>query len=95
MVDSARETLLAELAALYGLEPQYYDIAGQLQVTEAQTQAAILTAMGCRCQTLDDLHQELERRRRWPWSELVEPVLALCQSQLPSCLEPLSALVGW
>ena len=84
MVDSDRETLLAELAALCGLEPQYYNNAGQLQVTEAQTQAAILTVMGCRCQTLDDLHQELARRRRWPWSELVEPVLALCQSQLPA-----------
>ncbi len=84
MVESARETLLAELAALYGLEPQYYDIAGRLQVTEAPTQAAILTAMGCRCQTLEDLHQELERRRRGPWSELVEPVLALGQTQLPA-----------
>ncbi len=94
MVESARETLLAELAALCGLEPQYYDIAGKLHVTEAQTQTAILTAMGCRCQTLDDLHQELERRRRGPWSELVEPVLALYRSQLPAVWNlylPLSA----
>jgi 4-alpha-glucanotransferase len=69
---------------LWGLEPHYYDIAGNLHVTGVQTQAAILTAMGCRCQTADDLYQELERRRCRPWSELVEPVLALSQSELPA-----------
>ncbi len=28
--------------------------------------------------------QELDRRRRLPWTALVEPVLALCQSRLPA-----------
>jgi 4-alpha-glucanotransferase len=83
MVKSARENLLAELAALCGLEPVYHDIAGKLHVTEPSTQAAILTAMGCRCQTAADLNQEWERRRRSPWTDLVEPVLALFQSRLP------------
>jgi hypothetical protein len=73
--------MLADLADLCGLESQYYDIAGNLHVTEPETQAAILTAMGYRCQ--DDLEQELERRRLWPCSEGVEPVLALSQSKLP------------
>jgi 4-alpha-glucanotransferase len=40
--------------------------------------------MGCRCQTLEDLRQEVGLRSRRPWSELVEPVLALLQSQLPA-----------
>jgi 4-alpha-glucanotransferase len=84
MVESAKETLLAELAALCGLVPDYYDIAGRRHVTEPIIQAAILTAMGCRCQTAADLHQELERRRRSPWTNLVEPVLALFQSRLPA-----------
>ncbi len=86
--------MLAELAALKGLEPQYYDVAGNLHITEAETQAAILTAMGYHCQTLDDLHQELERCRSWPWSEMMEPVLALYQSKLPAAWNlylPLSA----
>jgi len=81
MAQSAKEKMLAELADLCGLESQYYDVAGNLHVTEPETQAAILTAMGYRCQ--DDLEQELERRRLWPWSEGVEPVLALSQSKLP------------
>jgi 4-alpha-glucanotransferase len=76
--------MLAELAALNGLEPHYYDMAGNLHVTAAETQAALLAAMGCRCQTLADLHQELERCRSWPWSEMLEPVLALSQAQLPA-----------
>jgi 4-alpha-glucanotransferase len=84
MEESARETLLAELAACCGLEPHYYDNAGNLHITQPQTQEAILTAMGCRCQTLDDLRQEVECHRRRPWSGLVEPVLALSQSQLPA-----------
>ena len=85
--------MLAELAALNGLEPQYYDMAGNLHITEAETQAALLTAMGCRCQTLADLDEELERCRSWPWSELMEPVLALTQQNC-RLLEPLSTSVG-
>lgn len=81
---STKETLLAELAALCGLEPQYFDNAGKVHVTAPSTQEAILTAMGCLCQTVDDLHQEVARRQHWPWTELVEPVLALSQSQLPA-----------
>lgn len=84
MAVSTKETLLAELATLCGLEPQYHDTAGKLHVTEPATQAAILAAMGCRCQTDAELNQELEVHRRWPWTELVEPVLALFQSQLPA-----------
>ncbi len=84
MKEATREKMLAELAALKGLEPQYYDVAGNLHITEAETQAAILTALGCHCQTLDDLNQELERCHSWPWSEMMEPVLAIYQSKLPA-----------
>jgi 4-alpha-glucanotransferase len=94
MGQSSKEHLLAELAALCGLESQYYDIAGNLHVAGPETQAAILTAMGYHCQSPDDLQQELARRRLWPWIELVEPVLALSQSQLPAAWNlylPLSA----
>ena len=49
MKESTREEMLAELAALNGLEPQYYDVCGNLHITAAETQTAILTAMGCRC----------------------------------------------
>jgi 4-alpha-glucanotransferase len=82
MAQSAKEKMLAELAGLCGLEPQYYDVAGNLHVIEPDTQAAILSAMGYRCQHLDDLEHELEQRRLWPWSDLLEPVLALSQTKL-------------
>ena len=94
MVQSPKEKMLAELAALCGIEEQYYDIAGNLHVTGPETQTAILAAMGYRCQILDDLEQELVRRRLWPWNQLVEPVLALSQSKLPAAWSlylPLSA----
>ena len=94
MVQSPKEKMLAELAALCGIEEQYYDIAGNLHVTGPETQTAILAAMGYRCQLLDDLAQELARRRLRPWNQLVEPVLALSQSKLPAAWNlylPLSA----
>jgi hypothetical protein len=79
MVQSPKEQLLTELATLCGLEAEYYDIAGNLHVTGPETQAAILTAMGYHCESPNDLQQELARRRLWPWTDLVEPVLALSQ----------------
>lgn len=84
MADTSRETMLTELAALCGVEPSYTDVAGKQHTTSPETQAAILTAMGCRCQTAAELNQELARRRGRPWTELLEPVLALHQSELPA-----------
>lgn len=82
--EATKEQLLAELAALCGIEPHYYDNAGNLHVTASTTQESLLTAMGCRCLHFEELCQEVERRRQFPWTALVEPVLAICQSQLPS-----------
>jgi len=79
-----REELLAELAALCGIEPSYYDLSGRLQVTGSATQEALLTAMGCQCRSLEELEEEVTRRRGWPWTALVEPVLALYQEDLPA-----------
>lgn len=84
MTTATREALLAELATLCGLACQYYDIAGTLHQTTASTQEALLAAMGCRTQSMADLQEEVARRRQWPWSALVEPVLALNQADLPA-----------
>ncbi len=88
-----KEALLASLAELYGIEPHYYDVSGRLHTTSPLTQERLLTAMGCHCQSLEDLQEELRQRRQWPWSRLVEPVLALTQSHIPatwSCYVPLT-----
>ncbi len=84
MTSETKEELLAELSALCGIEPEYYDVAGNLHVTGPDIQESLLTAMGCRCQHFDELRLEVARRRQWPWSALVEPVLALSTSQLPA-----------
>lgn len=88
-----KEELLASLAELYGIEPRYYDVSGRLHTTSPDTQERLLTAMGCHCQSLEDLQEELRQRCQWPWSRLVEPVLALTQSHRPatwSCYVPLA-----
>ena len=94
MADSEKENLLAELAALSGVEAKYYDIAGNLHVTTPETQAAILSAMGCQCENVADLREELEQRQRWPWTALLEPVLALCQAELPAAWNLYLPLTG-
>jgi len=84
MTLATKEELLAELAALCGIEPEYYDVSGKLHVTTPETQESLLTAMGCRCRHLEELRLEVARRRQWPWAALLEPVLALSTSQLPA-----------
>ncbi len=85
---------MAELAALGGIEPQYYDIAGNLHQASPETQEHLLLAMGYRCRSPEDLQEEVRRCRGLPWTEVVEPVLALWRSQLPAAWHLYLPLVG-
>lgn len=69
------EDTLAQLAALYGIAPEYHDIRGNLRHTEAATQRALLTAMGV---ALDgDLSVILAEHEARPWRRVLPPVLVV------------------
>src|SRR5664279_5160041 len=66
---------LAQLAALYGIASEYYDIKGNLCHTEESTQRALLTEMGVE---LDgDLSAILTEHEARPWRKLLPPVLVV------------------
>ena len=55
-------------AGLWGIEPQFFDIWGNLHVTSAETKQAILRAMGVAVDTQDQIEQAIESRRRREWT---------------------------
>ncbi len=70
-----------ELAALLGVEAQYYDIWGNLHTTPLETKKAIVGAMGVKSPS-----SALRERKLRPWNRLIEPVLVVSVNDQPSSL---------
>jgi 4-alpha-glucanotransferase len=77
------EKALDRAAALWGIEPQFHDIWGNLHVTSVETKQAILRAMGVRVDTQDDLEQAIHWRLKHEWTRSVPPCLVLSDTQRP------------
>jgi 4-alpha-glucanotransferase len=65
---------LAQLAAMCGLQAEYYDIWGGRHLTTPDTQRAILRAMGLRIDSLPGLDAELRRQAAIRAHRLCDPV---------------------
>src|SRR6185295_9491578 len=68
---------LSELAAGYGIVPEYYDIWGQHHHVAEETLRALLAAMGVRVDNSEDLERELVKLHEAPWLEPCDPVLVI------------------
>jgi len=73
------EDAVNELASLAGIEPEYYDIWGNLHPVAPGTKKAILTAMG-----LGDIEARLRERRQRPWNRLIEPAMVVAVGAQPA-----------
>jgi len=69
------EQLVDELAKLFGIDPEYYDIFGQRHIPSAETKRAILRAMGVHTATHDQMTRELAAVQEATWRQPCEPVL--------------------
>jgi 4-alpha-glucanotransferase len=69
------EQLVDDLAALFGIDPEYYDIFGERHVISLETKRAILAAMGVHAETQERMAQELVAAHEATWRQPCEPVL--------------------
>jgi 4-alpha-glucanotransferase len=73
--DDGQLNLLDDLAVRYGIAPEYYDIWGQRHVASAESKSAILSAMGLRVGSAEDLRGELAAYVERPWRRACDPVM--------------------
>ena len=74
---------LSRAAALWGIEPGYWDIWGEWHQTSSSIQSAILESLGVASGSLDDLDAAVENRLRLEWTALTPPVHVVSESETP------------
>lgn len=70
-------------ASLWGIEPQFWDIWGNLHVTTRETKEAILKARGV---PIEDLAGAVDRRIRLEWERALPPAVVISEAQQPKQL---------
>jgi len=74
---------LSRLAALKGIEPEYWDVWGHVHSNFQETQIKILSAMGCRLRSLGELKKEVQAEENRDWRPVTEPILIVSGDALP------------
>ncbi|MFH0787225.1 MAG: 4-alpha-glucanotransferase [Pseudomonadota bacterium] len=76
MIDSEEvQDLLTQVARRKGIELEYRDIWGQVHPITPETQLKILSAMGCRVKSLEELKREVREEEFQEWKRIIDPVL--------------------
>ena len=74
---------LDRAAAIWGIQPDYWDIWGRHHITPPETKRAILESLGIPADSEAALTGSIEQRRREEWSRLVPPCLVISENQQP------------
>lgn len=69
-----KEILLNELSEIAGILPGFYDIKGNYHHASIETKSAILEALGYDLSSESSIREAIERKRLYPWLEVIEPV---------------------
>jgi len=80
------EELISELSELCGIVPEYWDTFGVRHKAPVETKKSILTAMGLRIATPEDLYAEIEKKRHRPWNVSLDPVKVILSTEQPLVL---------
>ncbi len=75
--------LIAELAGMAGIIPEYYDVFGTRRVASIESKKAILSAMGLKVSTAEHVRREIEKMRSWEWLALLDPVTVISVQNQP------------
>jgi 4-alpha-glucanotransferase len=75
--------LLAQLAALKGIEPEYRDVWGHLHFISPDSTFRILSAMGCQLGSLEDIEKEVEAAQLQDWGPITRSVLIVSYNAPP------------
>jgi len=74
------EQLLDRAAAVYGIEPEYWDIWGRHHVTSAAAKQALLAGMGIAARDAGELNRSLAEIARRQWQRLLPPSIVAGES---------------
>ena len=77
MPHAQQQEALAELAALYGVQLDYWDVTGTQRRPSDEAVVAVLAALGADVADVGDLPDAARERRRVHWSRLAGPVAAV------------------
>jgi 4-alpha-glucanotransferase len=69
------QKLIARLAGLKGVEPEYKDNWGHLHATSTEVQRQILSAMGYRLGSLEEIEAEILEEELQNWKKVTNPLL--------------------
>lgn len=76
-----REVLINELAELVGILPGFYDLKGNYHPVSTETEITILEAMGYDLSSVESIKEAIEKKRLYPWLEVIEPVHVVTPSE--------------
>lgn len=74
-VPESFEQLLDRAARAWGIEPEFWDIWGNLHVTPAEVKRGLLSGLGVDASTSEGLKRALHERARKEWLRLVAPTV--------------------
>lgn len=84
MIDSEEyQPLLARLATLKGIEPEYRDNFGHIHPIQQETRVKILEAMGCSVETFEKLKEVVLEEEYRAWKQVTEPLLIISMKAWP------------
>ncbi len=77
------DELINELAELYGIIPEYWDIFGKKHVASIETKKAILKAMKLNVDSDESVKNEIYSQKARPWNRFLEPVRVVSANDQP------------
>lgn len=77
------DELINELAELYGIIPEYWDIFGKKHVASVETKKAILKAMKLNIDSDESVKNEIYLQKAHPWNRFLEPVKVISVNDQP------------
>jgi 4-alpha-glucanotransferase len=77
------QKLLAKLASLKGIEPEYRDVWGNLHSISQDITLSILSAMGCELDSSEKLEKEIQMMELRDWGPVTRSALIVSSNALP------------
>lgn len=77
------DELINELSDLCGILPDYWDIFGRKHITSIETKKAVLRSMRVNIDSIDAIKDEINRRKYYPWNNIIEPVYIFSENNQP------------
>src|SRR5437762_13383395 len=82
-ISGSYEEALDRAAALWGIEPEYWDIWGRRHITSPDAKKSILSALGVAADSKPGLDRAIEERLRREWARVLPPCMVISENAVP------------